>query len=142
MERRRATSSLLSNLLIDKLSAAFRSVEIQGDGGIVFAPNVVVQDSKRLVDIIEACDAVFRLRLEQMVTNTSCECSVCRAPQTVPNGPSRGPQTGTPVRPQRHPSSTACPDHAKPCHARPPVMALECPKGVVRNCAPEGAALK
>jgi hypothetical protein len=39
----------------------------------VFAPDIAVEDSERLVDIIEACYAAFRIRLEQMTTNTSCE---------------------------------------------------------------------
>jgi uncharacterized protein YndB with AHSA1/START domain len=37
-----------------------------------------VEDSERLVDIMEACYAAFRIRLNQMVANTSCECSACR----------------------------------------------------------------
>lgn len=69
----------LSNLLIEKLSAPFRFVELEGDAVFVFAPEVAVEDSERLVDIIEACYAAFRIRRDQMVTNTSCECSACRA---------------------------------------------------------------
>jgi len=71
----------LSDLLIDKLAAPFRFVELEGDAVFVFAPDDAVEDAERLVDIIEACYAAFRIRLEQMATNTSCECSACRAMQ-------------------------------------------------------------
>ena len=73
----------LSNLLIEKLSAPFRFVELEGDGVFVFAPDVAVEDCERLLDIIEACYAAFRIRLNQMTTNTSCECSACRAIQDL-----------------------------------------------------------
>lgn len=69
----------ITQLLIDKLSAPFRFVELEGDAVFVFAPSVAVEDSERLVDIMEACYAAFRMRLEQMVVNTTCECSACRA---------------------------------------------------------------
>lgn len=69
----------ISKLLIEKLSAPFRFVELEGDAVFVFAPEVAVEDSERLVDIIEACYAAFRIRLDQMASNTSCECSACRA---------------------------------------------------------------
>ena len=68
----------LCDLLIEKLSAPFRFVELEGDAVFVFAPEISVEDSERLVDIIEACYAAFRIRLDQMDTNTSCECSACR----------------------------------------------------------------
>ncbi len=70
--------SEITELLIEKLSAPFRFVELEGDAVFVFAPGVAVEDSERLVDIMEACYAAFRIRLEQMVANTSCECSACR----------------------------------------------------------------
>lgn len=63
----------ISKLLIEKLSAPFRFVELEGDAVFVFAPEVAVEDSERLVDIIEACYAAFRIRLDQMASNTSCE---------------------------------------------------------------------
>jgi uncharacterized protein YndB with AHSA1/START domain len=68
----------ITQLLIDKLSAPFRFVELEGDAVFVYAPSVAVEDSERLVDIMEACYAAFRLRLEQMAVNTTCECSACR----------------------------------------------------------------
>jgi uncharacterized protein YndB with AHSA1/START domain len=69
----------ITELLIENLSAPFRFVELEGDAVFVFAPAEAVEDSERLVDIMEACYAAFRLRLEQMATNTSCECTACRA---------------------------------------------------------------
>lgn len=74
--------SEITELLIDKLSAPFRFVELEGDAVFVFAPGVAVEDSERLIDIMESCYAAFRLRLEQMMRNTSCECSACR---TIPD---------------------------------------------------------
>jgi uncharacterized protein YndB with AHSA1/START domain len=71
----------ITQLLIDQLSAPFRFVELEGDAVFVFAPSVAVEDSERLVDIMEACYAAFRMRLEQMVVNTTCECTACR---TIP----------------------------------------------------------
>jgi hypothetical protein len=68
----------ITELLIDQLSAPFRFVELEGDAVFVFAPSVAVEDSERLVDILEACYAAFRMRLEQMLVNTTCECSACR----------------------------------------------------------------
>ena len=49
----------LSDLLIEKLAAPFRFVELEGDAVFVFAPEAAVEDSERLVDIIEACYAAF-----------------------------------------------------------------------------------
>jgi uncharacterized protein YndB with AHSA1/START domain len=72
----------ITQLLIDELSAPFRFVELEGDAVFVFAPSVAVEDSERLVDIMEACYAAFRRRLEQMVVNTTCGCSACR---TIPD---------------------------------------------------------
>jgi hypothetical protein len=69
----------ISKLLIEKLSAPFRFVELEGDAVFVFAPEVAVEDSERLVDIIEACCGAVRIRLDQMASNTSCESSACRA---------------------------------------------------------------
>jgi hypothetical protein len=69
----------LTQLLIDSLSAPFRFVELEGDAVFVFAPDIAVEDSERLVDIMESCYAAFHLRREQMVANTACECSACRA---------------------------------------------------------------
>lgn len=54
----------LSDLLIEKLSAPFRFVELEGDAVFVFAPGAAVEDSERLVDIIEGCYAAFRNRLD------------------------------------------------------------------------------
>jgi uncharacterized protein YndB with AHSA1/START domain len=71
----------ITQLLIDTLSAPLRFVELEGDAVFVFAPSVAVEDSERLVDIMEACYAAFRMRLEQMVVNTTCGCSACR---TIP----------------------------------------------------------
>jgi len=70
--------SEITGLLIESLSAPFRFVELEGDAVFVFAPSVAVEDSERLVDIMESCYAAFRIRLEQMVANTSCTCSACR----------------------------------------------------------------
>ena len=64
----------ITGLLIEKLCAPFRFVELEGDAVFVFAPDVAVEDSERLVDILEVCYAAFRIRLEQMSINTSCEC--------------------------------------------------------------------
>lgn len=72
-----------SSLLIEKLSAPFRFVELEGDAAFVFAPDVAVEDSERLLDIIEGCYAAFQIRLDQMAVNTSCECSACRAIQDL-----------------------------------------------------------
>ena len=72
----------ITRLLIEKLSPPFRFVELEGDAVFVFAPGVAVEDSERLVDIMEGCYAAFRMRLEQMVVNTTCACSACRA---IPN---------------------------------------------------------
>ena len=69
----------ITGLLIEKLSAPFRFVELEGDAVFVFAPDVAVEDSERLVDIMEVCYAAFRIRLEQMSINTSCECTACKA---------------------------------------------------------------
>jgi len=92
----------ITDLLIKELSAPFRFVELEGDAVFVFTPDVAVEDSERLVDIIEACYAAFRLLQEQMISNTSCSCKACRAiknldlkcvahfgeyaPQQAPNG--------------------------------------------------------
>ena len=73
----------LSDLLIEKLTAPFRFVELEGDAVFVFAPDAAVEDSERLVDIIEACYAAFLIRLDLMATNTSCECAACRAMQDL-----------------------------------------------------------
>ena len=69
----------ITGLLIEKLSAPFRFVELEGDAVFVFAPDVAVEDSERLVDIMEVCYAAFRTRLEQMSINSSCECTACKA---------------------------------------------------------------
>jgi uncharacterized protein YndB with AHSA1/START domain len=69
----------ITDLLIAKLSAPFRFVELEGDAVFVFAPDAAVEDAERLVDIMEACYAAFRIRLEQMAANTSCDCTACRA---------------------------------------------------------------
>ncbi len=72
----------ITELLIEHLSAPFRFVELEGDAVFVFAPSVAIENSERLIDIMESCYAAFRMRVEQMVQNTSCERSACR---TIPD---------------------------------------------------------
>lgn len=94
--------SELTSLLIEKLSSPFRFVELEGDAVFVYAPSPAVEDSERLLEILEDCYGAFRLCLEQMQTNTSCGCSACSTisdldlkfvahfgdylPQETPNG--------------------------------------------------------
>ena len=77
LDHARAILSELSNLLIEKLSAPLRFVELEGDAVFTFAPDVSIEDSERLIDIIEVCYGAFRLRLKQMITNTTCTCKAC-----------------------------------------------------------------
>lgn len=69
----------ITELLIDKLSAPFQFVELEGDAVFVHAPEREVEDPEHLVEIVEACYAAFLLLREQMVANTSCTCAACRA---------------------------------------------------------------
>ena len=68
----------ITNLLIRELSQPFRFIELEGDAVFVFAPAEVVENAERLIDIVEACYAAFRLLKVQMVTNTNCTCAACR----------------------------------------------------------------
>jgi hypothetical protein len=102
LEHARGIISEITNLLIGELRAPFRFVELEGDAVFVFAPSAAVEDAERLIDILEASYASFRLLQEQMVKNTSCTCNACRAikdldlkcvahfgeyaPQHTPNG--------------------------------------------------------
>ena len=69
----------ITNLLIRELSAPFRFIELEGDAVFVFAPDPVVENAERLIDIVEACYAAFRFLQTQMVSNTNCTCSACAA---------------------------------------------------------------
>jgi len=85
------------------LPAPSQFIELEGDAVFVFAPAEAVEDSERLVEIIEVCYAAFRRRIEQMANNTISECTACRAipeldlkcvahygqyvPQPTPTGP-------------------------------------------------------
>lgn len=69
----------ITNLVMSKLSAPLEFVELEGDAVFMFAPDVAVADSERLIDIVEVCYAAFMLRIEQMVRNSTCACSACRA---------------------------------------------------------------
>lgn len=68
-----------TDLLIRQLSAPFQFVELEGDAVFVYAPKPLVEDSERLLEIVEICYASFRLLQEQMVTNSNCTCKACRA---------------------------------------------------------------
>ncbi len=69
----------ITELLIKRLSAPFRFVELEGDAVFVFAPDFSVDDAERLVEILENCYVGFRILQEQMLSNTSCTCQACRA---------------------------------------------------------------
>lgn len=69
----------LCTLLIEKLSAPFRFAELEGDAVFVFAPEVALEDSERLLEVIEVCYASFRIRTEQMAANTICDCRACQS---------------------------------------------------------------
>jgi uncharacterized protein YndB with AHSA1/START domain len=69
----------LLSLMMERLSAPLQFVELEGDAVFVFAPDQSVTDSENLLDIVEACYAAFRFRVEQMAINTSCTCTACRA---------------------------------------------------------------
>ena len=69
----------ITNLLIRELSQPFRFIELEGDAVFVFAPESLVENGERLVDIIEACYAAFRLLQAQMISNTNCTCAACVA---------------------------------------------------------------
>lgn len=66
-------------LLIERLGAPLEFVELEGDAVFVYARDAAVVNAERLLDLMEACYAAFRLRVEQMVRNTTCPCSACRA---------------------------------------------------------------
>jgi hypothetical protein len=48
-------------LLIERLLALFRFVELEDDAVFVFAPAVAVEDAEPLLDIVKACYAARRL---------------------------------------------------------------------------------
>ncbi len=79
LEHARGILSEITDLLISELSAPLRFIELEGAAVFSFAPEVAVEDPERLVDIMEACYAAFRLLQEQMITNTSCTCKACQA---------------------------------------------------------------
>ncbi len=64
---------------MEKLTAPFHFVELEGDAVFVYAGEQGVTDSEHLLDIVEACYAAFRMRVEQMTPNTTCTCSACKA---------------------------------------------------------------
>lgn len=102
LEHAGAILAEITELLIAKLSAPFRFVELEGDAVFVYATESDVEDPERLVEIVESCYAAFLLLQQQMVANTSCNCTACRgiknldlkcvahfgqyAPQKTPNG--------------------------------------------------------
>ena len=69
----------LVTLIIDKLGAPLEFVELEGDAVFVYARENAVSDAERLLDMMEACYAAFRLRIESMVRNTTCQCTACRS---------------------------------------------------------------
>lgn len=69
----------LISLIIAQLGAPLEFVELEGDAVFVHARDETVTDAERLVEMLEVCYAAFRLRVEQMVRNTTCTCSACRA---------------------------------------------------------------
>ena len=71
--------SELTNLIIEKLSAPLRFIELEGDAVFVFAPEVAFEDSERLIDIIEVCYFEFRIRQRQMIINSTCQCNACKS---------------------------------------------------------------
>ncbi len=102
LEHAHGVLSEITTLIISHLAAPLQFVELEGDAVFVFAPDSAVEDAERLIEILEACYAAFTLRLEQMIVNTSCDCTACQAiseldlkcvahhgiylPQTTPNG--------------------------------------------------------
>lgn len=69
----------LITLIIDKLGAPLEFVELEGDAVFVYAREAAVSDAERLLDLMEACYAAFKMRTEQMVRNTTCPCTACRS---------------------------------------------------------------
>jgi hypothetical protein len=69
----------LISLIIEQLAAPLQFVELMGDAVFVYAPVAAVSDAERLLDMMEACYAGFRFRIEQMLRNTTCACSACQA---------------------------------------------------------------
>jgi len=69
----------LLSLMMERLSAPLQFVELEGDAVFVFAPEQCVTDAENLLDIVEACYAAFRFRVEQMAINTTCTCTACSA---------------------------------------------------------------
>jgi Protein of unknown function (DUF2652) len=67
----------LTALLIQRLAAPLRFVELEGDAVFAYAPSGAFADAERLLDMIEACYVAFRLRLEEMRRATTCTCSAC-----------------------------------------------------------------
>jgi Protein of unknown function (DUF2652) len=67
----------LTGLVIQRLAAPLRFVELEGDAVFAYAPAAAFADAERLLDMIEACYVAFRLRLEEMRRATTCTCSAC-----------------------------------------------------------------
>lgn len=69
----------LISLIIEQLGAPLEFVELEGDAVFVYAREEAVVNPERLLDLMEACYAAFRLRVEQMTRNTTCPCTACRS---------------------------------------------------------------
>ncbi|MGH7345428.1 MAG: DUF2652 domain-containing protein, partial [Candidatus Rokuibacteriota bacterium] len=67
----------LTQLVIARLGAPLRFVELEGDAVFAYAPVAAFADAERLLDMIEGCYVAFRLRLEEMRRATTCTCSAC-----------------------------------------------------------------
>ncbi len=69
----------LISLIIEQLGSPLEFVELEGDAVFVYAREEAVVNPERLLDLMEACYAAFRLRVEQMTRNTTCPCTACRS---------------------------------------------------------------
>jgi hypothetical protein len=67
----------LTTLVIARLAAPLRFVELEGDAVFAYAPAAAFADAERLIDMMEACYVAFRLRLEEMRLATTCTCTAC-----------------------------------------------------------------
>jgi len=67
----------LTTLVIARLAAPLRFVELEGDAVFAYAPAAAFDDAERLIDMMEACYVAFRLRLEEMRLATTCTCTAC-----------------------------------------------------------------
>ena len=65
----------LISLIIEQLGSPLEFVELEGDAVFVYAREEAVVNPERLLDLMEACYAAFRLRVEQMTRNTTCPCT-------------------------------------------------------------------